>query len=73
MGKRVVKMGLKSPIWTINDLAEFIGASVASIRRYYTPGYQAKAGARDFKNLPRYYIGGMWRWDRDEVLAFIKA
>lgn len=68
-----IMFGEKSEIWSIYDVARYFGVSVRSVRMYYEKGYKAAAGARDFKNLPRYKIGSDWRWFQDEVRAFART
>ena len=72
-GRRVTRMGEKSPIWTIHDLAAFCGVSAASICRYYQSGYKVRSSGLDFRKLPRYKLGGMWRWMADDVKSWIRG
>lgn len=68
--KGVAKMGEKSTIWTINDVADFFGVSAYSVRRWCRQGYKTRPGARDFRKLERFMVGGVWRWFKSDVVAF---
>ena len=67
-----IMLGEKSEIWAIGDVAKYFGVAVRTVRMYYEKGYKVRAGALDFKKLPRYKIGSDWRWFQDEVRAFAR-
>ena len=73
-GKRVVNRGkamdFGKPVWGIRDVAEFFRLSVDTVRRMYNQRYKVRPGAVDLRQLRRDMVGGVWRWYRDEVVAF---
>lgn len=68
-----IKMGAGSEVWSIGDVADYFGVSVRSIRGYYAKGRRVRPCGRDFSRLPRYRIGGDWRWFQDEVRRFART
>lgn len=70
--KSVVKMGPRSPIWTINDLSEYLGVSVWTIMRGYKNSAR-RNGELDFTKLYRCRVGGMWRWFSEEVRSWARG
>lgn len=70
-------MGPKASIWNVVDVADFFGMSAYTLRRIYNAiergvRRELRKGELDFSKLPRFRVGGMWRWFADDVREFAR-